>query len=92
MYLHNTTFVCVVAQGYGGQYSSKDTALMEFLKEGVWFIGVFNDGDSPQTISYVLNDHGECTYIPHSHTASAPIRTYVLQTLTKVEVSESQSG
>ncbi|XP_076467550.1 teneurin-3-like isoform X4 [Babylonia areolata] len=43
--------------GGGESYSSKDTALMEFLKEGVWFIGVFNDGDSPQNVAFVLNHH-----------------------------------
>lgn len=53
--------VCVVIQAYGDQYISKDTSLMEFLNEGVWFIGVFNDGDSPQTIGYTLNHHCECT-------------------------------
>ena len=53
--------VCVVTQAYGDQYISKDTSLMEFLNEGVWFIGVFNDGDSPQTVGYTLNHHCECT-------------------------------
>ncbi|XP_076447152.1 teneurin-m-like [Babylonia areolata] len=38
-------------------YSSKDTAIMEFLRAGVWFFGVYNDGDTPQTVTYELNHH-----------------------------------
>ncbi|KAK7495277.1 hypothetical protein BaRGS_00013459 [Batillaria attramentaria] len=45
------------AMGYGNHYLSKETAVMEFLKEGVWFIGIFNDDDVPQTVTFVANHH-----------------------------------
>ncbi|XP_070197746.1 teneurin-m-like isoform X2 [Littorina saxatilis] len=38
-------------------FNSKDTSVMEFMNAGVWFIGVFNDGETPQTVSFVLNHH-----------------------------------
>ncbi|PVD34981.1 hypothetical protein C0Q70_06262 [Pomacea canaliculata] len=51
-------------EGYGNDFSSKETAVMEYMKEGVWFIGVFNDADTPQTVGFIANHHGiEC---PHN--------------------------
>lgn len=34
---------------------------MEYMKEGVWFIGVFNDADTPQTVGFIANHHGMST-------------------------------
>ena len=36
----------------------KETAFMEFLIVGVWYIGLFNDGEEAQLVAYTLIQHG----------------------------------
>lgn len=54
-------FVCFQTKR---SHFSKDTALIQFMEAGTWFIAIFNDREDPQYISFKTDIYGkDCLFL-----------------------------